>query len=607
MNYFVFLSQLKKGMQITILLAMLLFSLGPGGVFSAYAAPTNDNFANAIDVPTIPYQQLNISTTTATIQTGEKPVPSACDGRLLAQGLHTVWYRFTPAATGLVSFDSVGSDYDTYIAIWTGTTLSNLTYFACDDDNLSSLQSQLLTTFQAGTTYYIQVAAYAGTVADPSNPGDVTGGNLNFHVRFPNVDVYVPSNILMGQYYLPGGTGERASYLNTNNGPVKLINVDTIPTIAAERVIYNVSGLPTSFSEMMALPDGQLDNTYWMPWYNNVDLDTQLRFGNVSGSPATVQVWIGTQEMTTGCNPSNVPYPYVLAVGASLRVSCPGVNNGPVKIVSNVNIVAAERVIYNVNGLPTSFTEMMGLPNSKLDNTYWMPWYNNVDLDTQLRFGNVSNTPATVQVFIGGQEKTTGCTTTPANVPYPYVLAVGASLRLSCPGLNDGPVQIVSNVNIVAAERVIYNVSGLPTSFTEMMGLPDAQLDNTYWMPWYNNVNLDTQLRFGNVSGTPATVRVWIGEQEMTSGCNPSNIPYPYVLAAGASLRVSCPAKNNGPVKIVSDVNIVAAERVIYNVNGLPTSFSEMMGLADGLLDTLYWIPWYNNVDLDTQLRFGMP
>ena len=32
---------------------------------------------------------------------------------------------------------------------------------------------------------------------------------------------------------------------------------------------------------MMALPNSQLDTTYWLPWYNNVDLDTQLRFGNV--------------------------------------------------------------------------------------------------------------------------------------------------------------------------------------------------------------------------------------------------------------------------------------------------------------------------------------
>ena len=88
--------------------------------------------------------------------------------------------------------------------------------------------------------------------------------------------------------------------------------------------------------------------------------------------------------MTSGCT-TNSPFP--LAVGASLRVSCAGINSGPVKIVSDVNIVAAERVIYNVNNLPTSFSEMMALPNSQLNTTYWLPWYNNIDLDTQLRFG----------------------------------------------------------------------------------------------------------------------------------------------------------------------------------------------------------------------------
>jgi hypothetical protein len=338
-----------------------------------------------------------------------------------------------------------------------------------------------------------------------------------------------------------------------------------------------------------------------------VDLDTQLRFGNVSNTPAEVHVWIGGQEKTTGCTstPSNVPYPYILAAGASLRVSCPGVNNGPVKIDSNVNIVAAERVIYNVNGLPTSFTEMMGLPDSQLDNTYWMPWYNNVDLDTQLRFGNVSDTPAEVHVWIGGVEKTSGCTSTPSNVPYPYVLAAGASLRVSCAGMSNGPVQIISDVNIVAAERVIYNVNGVPTSFSEMMALPDSQLNTTYWMPKYNNVDLDTQLRFGNVTNSSVTVRVYIGGQEKTSGCTPSNSPY--TLAGGASLRISCAGVNNGPVQIVSTGNIVAAERVIYNVNNLPTSFSEMMGLPNGFLNTIHWLPWYNNIDLDTVLRFGVP
>jgi hypothetical protein len=48
--------------------------------------------------------------------------------------------------------------------------------------------------------------------------------------------------------------------------------------------------------------------------------------------------------------------------------------------------VAAERLIYKTNSIPTSFTEMMALPNDQLDLIHWLPWYNNVDLDSQLRF-----------------------------------------------------------------------------------------------------------------------------------------------------------------------------------------------------------------------------
>ncbi len=81
----------------------------------------------------------------------------------------------------------------------------------------------------------------------------------------------------------------------------------------------------------------------------------------------------------------------------------------------------------------------------------------------------------------------------------------------------------------------------------------------------------------------------------------------PFTLAAGESTRKSFAGINSGPVQIQSDVPIVAAERVIYKINGINTSFSEMMALPNTLLDITYWLPWYNNVDLDTQLRFGVP
>jgi hypothetical protein len=31
------------------------------------------------------------------------------------------------------------------------------------------------------------------------------------------------------------------------------------------------------------------------------------------------------------------------------------------------------------------------------------------------------------------------------------------------------------------------------------------------------------------------------------------------------------------------------------------------MGLPNSQLDTLYWLPWYNNIDLDSQLRLATP
>jgi hypothetical protein len=375
-----------------------------------------------------------------------------------------------------------------------------------------------------------------------------------------------------GRFGLPSPSSTRASLTGVNGGPVKLTSTNAVSVLGAERVLYKVNGVNTSFTEMMGLPASQLDTTYWLPWYNNVDLDTQLRIANVSGSQATVTVTVG-----------GVPQPsFNLAAGASTRVSYP-VNNGPVKIVSTQNIVAAERVIYKVNNVNTSFTEMMALPAKQLDKTYYLPWYNNVDLDTQLRIANVSSSPATVTVTIGGVAQ-------PA-----FNLPAGASTRVSYP-VNNGPVKIQSTQNIIAAERVIYKANNVNTSFSEMMALPANQLNTTYWLPWYNNADLDTQLRIANVSGSQATVTVTIGGVAQPS----------FNLAAGASMRASY-AANNGPVKIVSTQNIVAAERVIYSVSGISTSFSEMMGLPNSQLSTTYWLPWYNNVDLDTQLRFGIP
>jgi len=180
---------------------------------------------------------------------------------------------------------------------------------------------------------------------------------------------------------------------------------------------------------------------------------------------------------------------YTVLPNKSRRISYPGLDNGPVKITSsgNVPIIASMRVLYNDGTAVTSFSEMMGLPTTSLDTHYSFPVYNNVDFNAQLRFGNVGSIPTTVTVTINGVLKGT------------YNVASNESKRLSYNGMNSGPVvvQSMGGVPIVASMRVAYSNGTAVTSFSEMMGLPRSQLSTTYIFPWYNNLDLNTQLRFG--------------------------------------------------------------------------------------------------------------
>jgi len=220
-----------------------------------------------------------------------------------------------------------------------------------------------------------------------------------------------------------------------------------------------------------------------------------------------------------------------------------------------------------------------------LNTTYWFPWYNNVDLNTQIRFANVSGSPVTVTVTIGGVAQT------------PLPLAAGQSTRVFYP-IDNGPVKVQSSGgNIIASMREAYMTGTTWTSFSETMGLAPQQAQTTYWFPWYNNVGMNSQLRFANISSSPVTVTVTIGGVPQT----------PISLAVGQSTRVSYPL-NNGPVKVQSvGGNITASIRVAYNNGTAWTSFSEMMGLPNNQLTDTYWFPWYNNLELNTQMMFAVP
>ena len=150
------------------------------------SAVTNDNFASPKTVGGIPYTD-SLSVIDATVEAGEPAVNVACDGHLLKLGTNTVWYKFTPGSSSFLSLDTLGSSYDTYIAVWKGSALNNLTLAGCDDDGQVGLTSQLYVNMTAGTTYYMQIAKYNGTPGDPDetacNTPTYPTCNLVFNIK----------------------------------------------------------------------------------------------------------------------------------------------------------------------------------------------------------------------------------------------------------------------------------------------------------------------------------------------------------------------------------------------------------------------------------------
>jgi hypothetical protein len=119
---------------------------------------TNNESGGAVTIPTLPaYVVQNVGA--ATINTSD-PVPSCAFER----GNDTVWYQYTANFTGTLDISTFGSNYDTLVAVYTGSAPSTATEAGCNDDFAASLYGRLSIPVVSGQTYKILVSGFnAGT------------------------------------------------------------------------------------------------------------------------------------------------------------------------------------------------------------------------------------------------------------------------------------------------------------------------------------------------------------------------------------------------------------------------------------------------------------
>ena len=138
-----------SALPVILLVALLLLLVG-----AADAAPTNDSFVAAQLLSGITGTVVGL-TVGATRETGELvPDPNASG--------NTIWFTWTATFSGSASFDTRGSDFDTYIAVYTGTRIDRLTFVAGNDIDFFVGSARAQFSAVAGTTYRVQVDGMHG-------------------------------------------------------------------------------------------------------------------------------------------------------------------------------------------------------------------------------------------------------------------------------------------------------------------------------------------------------------------------------------------------------------------------------------------------------------
>lgn len=132
---------------LVLTLLLLISGLSPKDVYAQTGSPSNDNFASALVVSGAS-GTLTGTNVGATKEVGEN------DHWDVAR--FSVWYKWTATASGTATFTTAGSNFDTVLAVYTGSAVNALT-FVTNNDDFNGVTSRVSFNAVSGTTYRIAV------------------------------------------------------------------------------------------------------------------------------------------------------------------------------------------------------------------------------------------------------------------------------------------------------------------------------------------------------------------------------------------------------------------------------------------------------------------
>lgn len=234
----------------------------------------NDDFADAL-----PLTGLAPMTTGTSVGASKETGEPSHGGN---SGGASVWYKWTPWFSGDVNVSLNGSDFDTTLGIYTGSSVDSLSTLAQNDDEdygggiYTSLASFTAT---AGTTYYIAIDGYGGASGNYAlavSPATAPGND-----NFANADM------------ISGDSGSSSGF---NRAATAETGEPMIAGSAAAHSVWYSWTAPFTGGVQFETSGSAIDTRLGVFTGSSVDALTEVKSNDDADSPE----WVGVQAQPTG-------------------------------------------------------------------------------------------------------------------------------------------------------------------------------------------------------------------------------------------------------------------------------------------------------------------
>ncbi len=309
--------------------------------------PANDSFLGALAIAGSTLRATG-NTVSASREIGE-PNHAGMPGK------RSIWWKWVAPATGTVAVNTIGSTFDTLLAIYQGAGLTALTTIAADDEAGGDGASSLTFNATAGTTYFIAVDGYL------DDSGDAVLNLATVPLIAPN-DNFENATVLTGSSAQSVGSNVTA---NRQSGEPRHLN--------------QISGRSIWWSWTAPFAGRLMVNT------NGSQFDTTLAV--YTGGSLAALTLVGSND--NGGNATNSALSLAVRAGVTYMIAVEGANNTAGVAVLNLrlvvppandNLASAQRILGispRVTGTNVGASKESGEPNHAAvpgGSSVWYRW-----------------------------------------------------------------------------------------------------------------------------------------------------------------------------------------------------------------------------------------